>query len=100
MLINGARGSLVVRSTMSRKVAGSIPDEVIGFFSRTSRTVALGSTHPLKSTRNVPGDKELLARKADSLTAISEPTVENVGSSTSHNPPGLHALLQGVAHVN
>jgi hypothetical protein len=34
----------------SRKVAGSIPDEFIGFFSLpsiSSRTVALGSTQPL-----------------------------------------------------
>jgi hypothetical protein len=44
----------------SRKVAGSIPDEVIGFFSwpnPSSCTMALGSTQPLTetSTRNIPG---------------------------------------------
>jgi hypothetical protein len=46
----------------SRKVAGSNPDEVIGFFDRpnaSSRTMALGSTRPLTemSTRNLPGGK-------------------------------------------
>jgi hypothetical protein len=43
----------------SRKVAGLIPDEVIGFFNKltpSSRTMALGSTQPLTemSTRNLP----------------------------------------------
>jgi hypothetical protein len=43
-----------------RKVAGSIPHEVIGFFSwpnPSSRTIALESTQPLTemSTRNIPG---------------------------------------------
>jgi len=42
----------------SRKVAGSIPDGVIGFFHRhnpSCRTMVLGSTQPLTemSTRNV-----------------------------------------------
>jgi hypothetical protein len=35
------------------------------------------------------------ARKADNLTAICEPCLENVGALTSHNPMGLHGLLQG-----
>jgi hypothetical protein len=39
--------------------------------------MALGSTHsPTEmSTRSLPGDKERLARKADNLTSICEPTV-------------------------
>jgi hypothetical protein len=83
----------------SRKVAGSIPDEVIGFFSwpnPSSRIVALGSTQFLTelSTRNIRGVKELPAREADKLTAICDP-IENVGASTSHNPVGLHRVLQG-----
>jgi hypothetical protein len=58
-----------------RKVAGSIPDEVIGFFNwpnPSSRTMALGSTQPLweMSTRNLSAGKGLPARKADNLTAI------------------------------
>jgi hypothetical protein len=42
-----------------------------------SRTMALGSTQPLRemSIRNLPGGKGRPARKADKLTAISEPTV-------------------------
>jgi hypothetical protein len=43
----------------------------------SSRTMALGWSHPLteKSTRKLPGSKELPARKADNLTAICEPIV-------------------------
>jgi hypothetical protein len=53
---------------------------VTGFFYQpnpSSRTMALESIQPLTemSTRNVPGDKGRLARKADNLTAICEPTV-------------------------
>jgi hypothetical protein len=45
----------------SRKVAGSIPDEVIEFFNWPipfSRSEGLGSTEPLTqmSTRNLPGE--------------------------------------------
>jgi hypothetical protein len=64
----------------SRKVAGSILDEVIGFFNSpnpSSRTMALGSTQPLTemSTRNLPGGKGRPAHGADNLTAIWEPIV-------------------------
>jgi hypothetical protein len=64
----------------SRKVAGSIPDEIIGFFSwpnPSSRSMALGSIQPLTeiSTRNLPGGKGRPVREADNLTAISEPIV-------------------------
>jgi hypothetical protein len=63
----------------SWKVAGSIPNEVIGFFNlpnHSSRTMALWSTQPLTemSTRNCPGGEGLPARKTD-LTAICEPTL-------------------------
>jgi hypothetical protein len=61
----------------SRKVAGSIPDEVIGFLNWTnpSRTMALGSTQPLRdlSTRYLPGYKGRSARMAENFTAICEP---------------------------
>jgi hypothetical protein len=45
--------------------------------SASRRTVALGSTQLLTemSTRNPPGAKGRPARKADNLTAISEPIV-------------------------
>jgi hypothetical protein len=64
------------------KVAGSIHDEIIGFFSLpnpSSRTMALWSTQPLieMSTRNLPAGKGRLASKVD-LTAISEPIVLNM----------------------
>jgi hypothetical protein len=64
----------------SRKVAGSIPDEVIGFFNRSntsSRTMAPGSTQPLTemSTRNRPVGKGRPARGANNVTAICEPIV-------------------------
>jgi hypothetical protein len=60
--------------------------------------MVLESTQPLTemSTRNLPACKGRLARKADNLTAICERIVKkNVGASTSHNPMGLHGLLQG-----
>jgi hypothetical protein len=76
-----------------------VPDEV-DFFNLpkpSSRTMALWLTQPLTemSTRKLPGGKERPARRADNLAAICEPNVRNVGASTSHNPKGLHGLLQG-----
>jgi hypothetical protein len=61
----------------SRKVAGSIPDEVLEFINwpnSSSRTMALRPTQPLRETsaRNVPRRKGWPARKADNLTAICE----------------------------
>jgi hypothetical protein len=66
--------------TTSRKIAGLIPGEVIGFFSwpNPSRPpMVMGSTQPLTemSTRNIPVGKGRPAHKADSLTAISESIV-------------------------
>jgi hypothetical protein len=66
--------------TTSRKVAGSIPDEVIRLLNWPnpfSRTMALGSIQSLTemSTRNLPVGKERPARKADNLTVICEPIV-------------------------
>jgi hypothetical protein len=63
-----------------RKVAGLIPDEVIGFFdlpNPSSRTMALGSSQPLTeiTTRNLPGGKGRPERKADNLTASCDPIV-------------------------
>jgi hypothetical protein len=64
----------------SRKVAGSIPGEVIGFFNwhiSSSRTTAMESTQPVTemSTRNLPRGKERTALKTDNLTAICVPAV-------------------------
>jgi hypothetical protein len=54
--------SLLGHYATSRKVAGSIHDEVIGIFSLPNpsrRTMALGSTQPLTEmrTKNLPGAK-------------------------------------------
>jgi hypothetical protein len=64
----------------NRKVVGSIPDEVIGFFNwpnPSSSTMTLGSSQLLTemSSRNLPGGKGRSARKGDNLTAICEPIV-------------------------
>jgi hypothetical protein len=65
---------------ISRKVTGSIPDEVIGFFNLlkpSSRIVTIGSIKPLTgmSTRDLAGSKARLSRKADNLAAIHKPIV-------------------------
>jgi hypothetical protein len=56
--------------------------------------MTLGLTQPLieMSTRNRPGGKGRMVLKADNLTGDC---LENVWASTSHNPMGLHSLLQG-----
>jgi hypothetical protein len=53
------------------------------------------SSQPLTemSTRNLPGGKGRPARKADNSTTMSRLS-KNVGASTSHNPVGLHDMLQ------
>jgi hypothetical protein len=63
----------------------------------SSRTITLGPTQPLTeiSTRDLPRGKGRQARKPDNLIAICKLSRENVGASTSHNPMGLHGLLQG-----
>jgi hypothetical protein len=33
--------------------------------------------------------------KAGRVNALDRPGLDNVGASTSHNPMGLHGLLQG-----
>jgi hypothetical protein len=72
----------IVHCATSRKVAGSIPNEVV-FFSwpnPSSRKMALRSTQPLMElrTRNLPRGKGRLALKADNLTGISESIVQKM----------------------
>jgi hypothetical protein len=90
-----------LQRSSSWKVADSILDEVTRFFNSpnpSNRTMVLGSTQPLTemSTRNLRGGKLRPKRKADNLAAIFRADcLENVGASTSHNPMGLHGMLQG-----
>jgi hypothetical protein len=87
----------------SRKVAGSIPDEVTEYFHlaksfQTHYALGVDSASNRNEYQKIfLGEKERPARKANNLTAISEPIVykKNVGFPTSHNPTGLHDLLQG-----
>jgi hypothetical protein len=62
----------------------------------SSRTLALVSSHPLTemNTRNFPGGKKRLARRADNLVTMRRVS-ENVGASTSRKPKGLHGLYRG-----
>jgi hypothetical protein len=85
----------------SWKFAGSSSDKVDSFNlpNPSSRTMAMGSTQPLTemSTKNLPGRIKggQHVRLTNSLPSVSRLSRENVGASTSHNPMGLHGLLQG-----
>jgi hypothetical protein len=75
-----------------------VPDEV-GFFNlpnSSSRTMALGSTQPLKN--RAPGIflgvKSGRRVKLTTLPPSVSRMSENVGSSTSRNPKGLHGLYR------
>jgi hypothetical protein len=88
------------RSTRSRV---RFPDEFMEFFNwynPSSRIMALGSIQPLTemSTRNLPGGKR---RPAGAWgwqphCPLRADYLENVGSSTSHNPMDLDGLLTGI----
>jgi hypothetical protein len=60
--------------------------------------MALGSTQLLTemSTRYIPGSKGRPAPKADeTYLHLWANCLKDVGTSTSHNPMGLHGQLQG-----
>jgi hypothetical protein len=87
----------------SRKVVGSIPDEIIGFFdwpNPCSRTIGLGSTQPLTEISNPESSwGEVTGGRRVRLTilppSVSRLSTENVGTSTSHKPMNLHGQLHG-----
>jgi hypothetical protein len=73
------RGHVVAQSlrhcATNRKVAGSIPDGVIGIFhlhNPSGRTMALGSTQPLieMSTRSISWGYRRPVRRADNLATF------------------------------
>jgi hypothetical protein len=82
--------------------SSSISDEV-EFFNLpnpSSGTMSLGSTKYLTdmSIRNLPGGGVKGGRRVRLTTlppSVSRLSTESVGASTSHNPMGLHDLLQG-----
>jgi hypothetical protein len=75
LLLRGTRSRTWLRHyALSRKVAGSIPDEVIEFSIDLIFTATLRPLTEM-STRNLPGFKGRRGRKADTLTAVCEPTV-------------------------
>jgi hypothetical protein len=65
----------------------------------SSRTMTLGSTKPLTemSTRNLPGGVKdsWRIRLTTLLPSVSRLSRDNMEALTSHNPMGLHGLLQG-----
>jgi hypothetical protein len=78
----------------NRKVAGSIPDAVIGIFywhNPSGRTMALGLTQPLTdmSTRNISWGQSRPVLTADNFTIFMYRLSWNLGDSTSWNPQGL-----------
>jgi hypothetical protein len=71
-------------------LTGTVGNRSVHFFSIYLILPALESTQPLTemSARNIPGDKALPARKAENLIDLRADGLENMGSSTSHNPIG------------
>ena len=88
----------------SRKVAGSIPDGVIGIFhwhNPSGRTMTLGSTQPLTqmSTRNISWGLRRPVRRADNLTTFMCRLSWNLEASTSWNPQGLSRPVMGLLYL-
>ena len=96
--------SWVRHCTKSQKVAGSIPDGVIGIFhwhNPSGRTMAQGPTHPLTemSTRNISWGVKWSVRTADNLTTFMCWLSWNPGALTSWNPYGLSRPVMGLLNL-
>ena len=90
--------------TTFRKVAGSIPDGVIGIFhwhNPSGRTMALRTTRPLTetSTRNISWGIKRPVRRADNLTTFMCRLSWNLGASTSWNPQCLSRHAMGLLYL-
>ena len=88
----------------SRKVAGSIPDGVIGIFhwhNPSCRTMVLGSTQHLTemSTRIFHGGWRRPVRRADNLTTFMCRLSWKLGASASWNPQGLSRPVMGSLYI-
>jgi hypothetical protein len=86
---------------ITRKVAGSIPDGIIGIFHRYNpfgRTMALGSTQPLTeiSTTNISWGK---GDRCLGLTTFMCRLSWNLEAWTSGNPNGLFRPVQGLLYL-
>jgi hypothetical protein len=86
----------------SRKVAGLIPDGVIGIFywhNPSGRTMALELTQPLTemSTRNISWGVKAAGVWADNLTTFMWRLSWNLGASTFWNPSGPVRACNGTA---
>jgi hypothetical protein len=85
----------------SRKVAGSIPDEVIGFFFSIYFSFQIHYGPGVDSTSNRNEYQESSSQVEDgrrvrlTTSSLSADCLENVAASTSHNPMGLHDPFQG-----
>ena len=87
-----------------QKVAGSIPDGVIGIFhghNLSVCTMALGLTQPLTemSTRNISWGLRQLVWGADNHTTFMCWLSWNLGASTSWNPQGQSRPVQGLLYL-
>jgi hypothetical protein len=85
----------------SRKVAGSIPDGVIGIFywhNSSGRTMALGYTQLLTemSIRNIFGGKGGRCVRLTTLPPFMSRLSWNMRALTSWNPQGLSRLVMGL----
>jgi hypothetical protein len=78
--------------------AVQVPDEVdvSNLPNPSSRTMALGATQLLTnlSTRNLSGVKSGRRVELKTLPSCMSRMSENVGTSTSRNPKGLHGLYR------